>query len=108
VRIDSAKAAERHREPRAVDLLPEVRRSPLPRARDAEAVRQPQLRAQIAVVLDERDDLAVGDGAVSDRERFEEHAMARPLVVEREALAVVSDAHDATLVRDETHRPGID
>ena len=59
------------------------------------AVGQPQRRGAIAAVGDEPVPFAVGHQVPGQRERFEQHAVRRALVVESEALALVADHDDA-------------
>src|SRR4051794_22006408 len=83
-----SRSAERERPPGSVLTPPVERRPPALRPDDRPSVRQPELRPLISPVVDELDELAVRDGTRAERERLDEHAVARRFVVEREAFAV--------------------
>ena len=55
----------------------------------------------IAAVRHEGQPFAVGDQAVGEREGLQQRLVARPLVVEGEAVAVVADLDDAAVERRE-------
>ena len=88
---DRPEPAERLRPPGAVDLLPVERGLPAAGVRDVPAVGEPQLGPPIAAVLDEREELAVGDRPRGQLEVLEIDPVPRAFVVEAEAVALVAD-----------------
>ena len=97
VRIDRLRAAQRHRPVAAVALLPIERRAPAFRLHARPSRRKPEQRRPIAAVGHERHPFRIGDEPVREFIRFEQHAMARPLAVEAEPLAVMSDLDHAAI-----------
>src|SRR4029079_504830 len=74
--------------------VPVERRGPSVSLHRGPAVREPELGTAIAAVFDEAEIVAGGDGAPAQVVGLEEDAMARTLVVEREAGSVVTDLHE--------------
>src|SRR5579859_3997722 len=89
-RVDRAQAVQRHLVPAVVAALPIERRVPALLLDRPPAIREPELRARIATLLHEAQILTVGDQAVGKAEGIEELAVARPLVVEGEALEAIA------------------
>lgn len=99
MRIDGCLAVQREREPGTVAIFPVQRRLPAVRGHRVPAGRQPQLGTPVAAVVDERDEIALSDGAGRDRKRREPHAMARRFVVEAESVAGMADLLHAAVER---------
>ena len=83
--IDRIHAGERELGPTVRGALPVERRFPVAGAHRRPTVRQPQLGAMVAAVVDEREPIGVRHEAVGETELVDEHAMRGRLVVEREA-----------------------
>ena len=84
-------------------LLPVQRRFPLLRAHRIPAEREPQLRAPIAPVFDEREVFPVGHRVRRELEIIDEHAVARPLVIECKARPAVADIERTAVDGDPAH-----
>ena len=96
-----AQAAQRERPPCAVALLPVQRRLPAAALHRGPAVGEPRIWIAVAARGDEREIVAIRDGPARERERLEVDAVARTLVVEREARACVADLVHAARERHE-------
>ena len=105
VEIERRGAGQAVLEPGAVLPIPVERGLPTVAPHGIPAVREPQGRRAVAAVLDERQVLAVRDGAVRHRERPQPDAMPRGLVVEAEAGPRRTDLHEALREVDERRRP---
>ena len=95
--IDRLRAAQRHRPEAVVALFPIERRRPAFRLHRRPSRGEPEQRLPIAAVGDELHPFRIGDEPIREFVRFDQHAMARPLAIEAEALAVVSDLDDAAI-----------
>ena len=106
VGLDRPQAGERHRMPGAADFAPVQRRIPFFAHDGLPTVREPMRRFAIAAGRHEFEPLGIGDQAIGQAIRFEQHAMARALVVEGKPVAVVPHFHDAAVEGDEFQRRG--
>ena len=108
VRIDVGHSVQRERAPLRAFALPVQRRLPAARRRDVEALREPQLGPPIPAVGDERGEFAVRDRRRRQIEGRDVDAMRGAFVVEREAVAVVAERHEAAVEAMPRVRPGRD
>ena len=99
-RIDRQQALERHLVPGAVALLPIPGGLPVVRLYRRPAVGEPNERLAIAAGFHEGEPFAVGHAAIGQTEGIEQHLVPRPLVVVREAGAVVADGANAAFETD--------
>ena len=97
VGIDRLRPAQRHRPVAVLALVPVKRRGPSFRQHGRPSGGEPEQRISIAAVGHERHPFRIGDEPVREFVRFEQHAMPRPLAIEGEACAVVSDLHHAAI-----------
>jgi hypothetical protein len=102
--IDRPHAFERHREPLPVALLPIERSPPDFPIDDRPAVSKPERVGSIAAVLDECEPFRIGDKAVGETERMDQLAVARRLIVPREAFAAVTYIVDPAGIFDPAMR----
>ena len=98
--VEGDRARERELCPALAFALPVQGRRPAVLLHGRPPVREPQLRPAVAAVLDEPEVVGGGNGMAGQRERLEPHAVARPLVVEREARSAVADLHQAAVMAD--------
>ncbi len=103
-RVDRPGAVQGVLEPDAVDLVPVERRAPALVVDPGPAVGEPQLGAAVAAVGDEPQPLAVGHQPVGEPERLEPDLVARQLVVEAEAGALVADLDQPAVDVDPAER----
>ncbi len=82
---------EREGVPAALPPLPVERRLPAARLHQVPPGGKPELRPLVAAILDEADEVPVRHRVRGDLERLQPHAMARHLVVEPEAAAIMAD-----------------
>jgi len=75
-------------------VTPIQRRGYVLRLHPAPAIRQPQPRIAIAAVSDEAIPFAIGHQAISQRKRFDQHAVTRAFIVKGEATTFVADKRD--------------
>src|SRR5204862_355898 len=92
---EGPRSRERVQMPLAGFTLPVERRCPAVLLDDAPALGRPPTPVGIATGRDELEELRVRHGPRREPVRLEQRAMPRPLVVECEAAAVVTDPHDA-------------
>ena len=98
--VHRLQAVESERLPFATAALPVQRRLPAVRLDRGPAVGHPQIRAPVPSVGHEGLPVTAGDGRSGDPERAQQHVVAGPLVVEREAIAIVPDLDDPAVVVD--------
>ena len=105
--VDGPAPEEREDRPVTPLVAPVERRGPAVRLDGGPTVGEPQLRARVAAVGDERLPVARGDETARQAERRDECRVSRGLVVEREAVAVVPDVDDAALEIDVRSRSSV-
>ncbi|MNQ72339.1 hypothetical protein D3C85_870410 [compost metagenome] len=105
VRVERPQTAQGHDLPAVIQSLPIQRRLPLLGLAQRPAIGQPQLGAPVAVGFDKGQPFAVAYQAVADFERLQVAAMARPFVVESEAVAAMPHLDQAARHGNETPTP---
>src|SRR6185312_15956698 len=95
-RIDGAAPTEREHAPATGALIaPIERRGPPLLLHQSPAIGQPELGAAIAAIGDESEVFARRGETGREPERLEPHLVARPLIVESEAVAAMADLAQA-------------
>ncbi len=96
-RINGLRPAQRHRPVAVLALLPIKRRAPAFRLHRRPSGGEPEQGRPVAAVGHELHPLRIGDKAIREFKRFDQRTMPRPLAIEGEAFAVVSDFHYAAI-----------
>ncbi len=104
--IGSHRLRTGQREFRLQILAPVQRPSPALALHQVPAFGQPQHRIAITAFFDEGAKLGIGDQAIRNRMRVQQHAMLRRFIVEGKTLAWVADLRDAFAPAQEFQRHG--